>query len=263
MNASKPCHARRIVLVLATAALLPWPFLCAQPPEKQLEKLPPPAPAAKLAIVLKDRHSHAAPERTGTTHTGAGGTDIAQPRDDLVVVTMTGVAVAGPHPCQQSVAAMRFDLDQCFEIVSSDKHRNRGRLTAEASIVGLLRGDKHGGSAAVTNGNAAVNVSGAAPPGATILDLAIDGHAVAGSDNQAINDRIGPRSVAILPGEYHLLQTFQISAAHARGICGTAASAEFAPDPALDPQWISITEPFRGVSKKDFGFRVTLRVETD
>jgi hypothetical protein len=39
-----------------------------------------------------------------------------------------------------------------------------------------------------------------------------------------------------------------------------AASAEFAPDPALDPLWISYWEPFHGAAKKDFGFQLTMKV---
>ena len=35
-----------------------------------------------------------------------------------------------------------------------------------------------------------------------------------------------------------------------------ASSAEFAPDPALDPLWISYWEPFHGTAKKDFGSRL-------
>ena len=41
---------------------------------------------------------------------------------------------------------------------------------------------------------------------------------------------------------------------------GTIESAEFAPDPALDPLWISAFEPFHGAAKKDFGFQVTIKV---
>jgi hypothetical protein len=42
-----------------------------------------------------------------------------------------------------------------------------------------------------------------------------------------------------------------------------AASAEFAPDPGLDPLWISYWEPFHGAAKKDFGFQVTMKVFPD
>src|SRR5438876_1093806 len=72
-----------------------------------------PAPAS---IVLGPRHGHVVPYRAGFDHTGAGNIDVVQPTPDVVVVTMTGVAVAGGHPCKDSVATMNFDLDQCFEL---------------------------------------------------------------------------------------------------------------------------------------------------
>ena len=53
---------------------------------------------------------------------------------------------------------------------------------------------------------------------------------------------------------------WQVSATHPKALLGQAASAEFAPDPALDPLWISYWEPFHGAAKKDFGFQVTLKV---
>jgi len=37
-------------------------------------------------------------------------------------------------------------------------------------------------------------------------------------------------------------------------------SAEFAPDPAIDPLWLSYKEPFHGAIKKDFGFQIILKV---
>ena len=57
-------------------------------------------------------------------------------------------------------------------------------------------------------------------------------------------------------------QTFHLAVRNAHGFCGKASSAEFAPDPALDPLWISYWEPFHGAAKKDFGFQVTLKVAT-
>src|SRR5262249_13836433 len=53
----------------------------------------------------------------------------------------------------------------------------------------------------------------------------------------------------------------QASATHPRALLLCyAASAEFAPDPALDPLWISYWEPFHGAIKKDFGFQITVKV---
>jgi hypothetical protein len=42
-----------------------------------------------------------------------------------------------------------------------------------------------------------------------------------------------------------------------------AASSELAPDPALDPLWISYWEPFHGIAKKGFGFQVTIKAAED
>ena len=67
-----------------------------------------------------------------------------------------------------------------------------------------------------------------------------------------------------MPGQYVLHQTFVISATHSKSLRLTkAASAEFAPDPALDPLWISYWEPFHGAAKKDFGFQIIIKVASE
>src|SRR5229473_1381995 len=86
--------------------------------------LPAAAPPPPPTITLYERHGHVTPQRKGFQHTGGGNIDIAQPTPDAVVITMTGVAVAGGHPCKDSVASQDFDLQQCFE-VSVDKPEGR------------------------------------------------------------------------------------------------------------------------------------------
>ena len=54
---------------------------------------------------------------------------MAQPSADTIVITMTGVSVAGGHPCKASVATMNFDLDQAFEIVFEKPEVKRAKLT--------------------------------------------------------------------------------------------------------------------------------------
>ena len=84
---------------------------------------------------------------------------------------------------------------------------------------------------------------------------------VADCENLSVNDREGPTTVVIGPGKYCLHQTFAVTASHPHTLtCAKASSAEFAPDPALDPLWISYWEPFHGAIKKDFGFQVVLKV---
>jgi hypothetical protein len=94
--------------------------------------------------------------------------------------------------------------------------------------------------------------------------VALPGRAVAAGENLSVNDREGPVTVPVVAGKYTLHQAFGVQAAHPRSLLPCkAASAEFAPDPALDPLWISAFEPFHGASKKDFGFQVILRVAAE
>lgn len=231
----------RTVLPILLVAAVPCSLVAAEPPA--------------VTVTLKDRHGHAAPVRAGFTHTGGGNTDVAQPAPDIVVVTMTGVAVAGAHPCRDSAAALTFDLQQCLEIAIVPATK-RAKLTLEGRVIGLLRSHRGGGSAQAGPAHAGVSAGSVELAG---LDL--PGHGVSSGDNLSINDRSGPVAAVVVAGEYRLCQSFTVSAAHPSSLrmC-KAASSEFAPDPALDPLWISYWEPFHGAAKKDFGFQVTIKV---
>jgi hypothetical protein len=94
-----------------------------------------------------------------------------------------------------------------------------------------------------------------------LVALCLPDHAVACGENLSVNDHEGPITVPIAAGKYTLHQEFRLLASQPRAILPCKApSAEFAPDPALDPLWISYWEPFHGAAKKDFGFQVTLKV---
>src|SRR5262245_40523114 len=107
--------------------LVAWPLTLVQ-------AQPPAAPAAgpAVTVILGARHGHVTPTRQGFTHTGGGNIDVAQPSPDTVVITMTGVAVAGGHPCKDSVAALNFDLEQCLEVRFEDPKLKKAKLTLEA-----------------------------------------------------------------------------------------------------------------------------------
>jgi hypothetical protein len=214
-------------------------------------------PAPSVTINLGDRQASATPIRAGFTHTGAGNIDVAQPTPDALVVTMTGVAVAGAHPCKDSVATLNFDLVQDFEIAFEKPEVKKAKLIVEARLIGLLRTNSKGGGSAevcaphvlITSGNTG------------IVAFEFPGRSVAGGENLSINDRKGPEILPVVAGKYSLHQLFGVTAAHPKSLrpC-KAASAEFAPDPALDPLWISYWEPFHGANKKDFGFQIILKV---
>jgi hypothetical protein len=214
--------------------------------------------AAGPAIVLHERHGHVTPVRRGFQHTGGGVIDVVQPTPDTVIVTMTGVAVAGRHPIKGSHARLHFDLEQCFEVALDGP--GRARLSVQARVVGLLRSSKHGGGSATESDGSAAVLCGPAE----LATVAAPAHTVTGGENLSINDRAGPVAVPLLAGKYTLHQTFDVAAdqPHTLAPCKTS-SAEFAPEAALNPLWISFWEPFRGATKGKFGLQVTLRVAPD
>ncbi len=218
-----------------------------------------PAPAGP-SLTLLERHGLVTPRRAGFQHTGGGNVDVAQPAPDTVVVTVTGVAVAGAHPCKDSLAAQEIDLTQCFEVVPGGAPGKKLSLSVEARVVGLLRSHcKGGGGVAEESGCAAV----ACGP-AEVLTLPLPAHSVTCGHSLSVNDHAGPAKVPVVPGAYTLHQNLRVAVSFPHSLVPyKAASAEFAPDPALDPLWISVYEPFHGVAKKDFGFQVILKVSAE
>jgi hypothetical protein len=210
-----------------------------------------------VTITLGARHGHVTPTRQGFTHTGGGNIGVAQPTPDSLIITMAGVAVAGGHPCKDSVATLEFTLDQCLEIAFEKPEIKLVKLTLEGQVIGLLRSQGKGGGSAEQRPGCATIATEAGP----VLTLCVPPHSVAGGENLSVNCREGPVSISIPAGKYTLHQTFAVTASHPRTLklC-KAASAEFAPDPALDPLWISYWEAFHGAAKKDFGLQITLRV---
>src|SRR5262249_40611815 len=162
----------------------------------------PPAPA--VTIALGRRQATATPNRVGFTHTGAGNIDVQQPTPDAVVITMTGVAVAGGHPCQDSVAALTFDLLQDFEVTFAGKDATKAKLRLEARVIGLLRSHaKGGGAASITCPAEAVVAPSPLPLSPTMGErgrgegragapalaaVALPGRSVAAGENLSVND---------------------------------------------------------------------------
>jgi hypothetical protein len=206
------------------------------------------APPPPVSITLHERHGHVTPSKGKCTHTGGGLIDVATPSPDTVLVTMSGAVVAN--------AEMKFDLDQCFEVSFDDPKLKKAKLLIEGRVIGLLRGEKKG-CAEYSDACASVLV---AP--VEIVAVCVPAHQVCGCENLGVNDHDGPKAVPVAPGKYTLHQTFTI-AAHTDSVLCKKPSAEFAPDPALDPLWISYHEPFHGVKKETFGFQVILKVAAD
>lgn len=218
-----------------------------------------PAEIASPSITLKlnGRQAKAVPQRCGFSHTGGGNIDVQQPSPDTIVLTVTGVAVAGCLPCTASNAAMHIELSQCFEVVFEKKELKNPKLTVEGRVIGVLRTKCKGDQCASESAHASICPA----HGGDVLTLTLPANSACNGDNVSINDHEGPDCAPVLCGKYFLHAQFEVSASHTKGLC-KAASAEFAPD-ALDPLWIDVKEPFKGIAKKDFGFQVTIKVMED
>ena len=223
------------------------------------------APAPPVTIDLGSRQAQGVPSRQGFCHTGGGNIDVQQPTPDVIVVTMTGVAVAGGHPCKDSLAALAFDLSQEFEITAAKPDIKRAKLTIEARVIGLLRSHPGGGTASITcPAHAFVIPAGAIGDVPAAIEVSLPGRPVACGESLSVNDKSGPTGALVPVGKYTLQERFGVQAAHPKRLIPCkAASAELRPDPALDPLWISAFEPFHGAQKKDFGFQVIVKVSAE
>lgn len=246
----------RTFVVGLLGSLLPLSFAAAQetkqvPPGAAVTISVSPAAAAapSVSITLHDRHGHVTPCKGCLNHTGGGNIDVQSPSSDTIVITMTGVCVAD--------SSMDFDLDQCFEVTYDNPKVKKAKLTIDGSVIGLLRGQKNA-NAQYTDAMASITAGAV-----EVINFTVPPHEVCNKcQNLSVNDHAGPRTVPITAGKYSLNQRFHIAACGGNFLCHKA-SAEFAPDGALDPLWISYYEPFHGASKSNFGYQVTIKVAED
>ena len=248
------------ILAGALALALPLPVLAGPdsktvPPGTPVTITVQPAQPASptVTITLKERHGHATPENSGCTHTGGCNIDVQQPSPDTIVITMTGAAVA-TGGLKGSTATVNFDLLQCFDLVFEKAEVKAAKITLEGRVIGVLRSGPKGGCASASDGGASITAD------TTLVSVAVPDHSVSGGENLSINDKGRSANAILTAGAYTLHQTWQVSASHPKALLGKAVSAEFAPDPAIDPLWLSYKEPFHGAAKKDFGFQITIKV---
>jgi hypothetical protein len=205
-------------------------------------------PPPPVSIILHERHGHVTPNKRKCAHSGGGLIEVISPTPDTVLISMSGSVLANSE--------MRFDLEQLFEISFDDPKLKRAKLSLEGRVIGLLRGGL-GGCAEYTDASAQVS-AGPVP----LLGVCVPPHNACNNASLAVNDHDGPKTVPVMPGKYTWHQSFAIAAHSDRYLCNRP-SAEFAPDPAVDPIWLSYHEPFHGIRKDTFGFQVILKVAPD
>ena len=239
--------------IAALAGLLAASLVAAQPPQ--------PAPPA-VQLLLGPGEGTATPHRTCCAHAGSGNVLVTQPANDTIATSMTGVVVARSNPLVDGAASYDFELTQDFEVVTSDPRAPAAKLLMEARVVGLLRSPKcccknPGVSASVSVPGQAVVRCGPRD----LLALSLPPRSAAAGESLSVYNREGPVWVLVPAGKYTLHEVFGIQANGSKwgGPC-KGPSAEFAPDGALDPRWISSYEPFHGAIKNSFGFQVILKI---
>jgi hypothetical protein len=97
--------------------------------------------------------------------------------------------------------------------------------------------------------------------GASLLSISVNSSSASPGRESSINLREGPVESATVAGSYHLAASFRVGVSQGKGVWNRQFSvADFDPAPQLDAYWSDALKPFRAVPRKDFGFRVALRV---
>jgi hypothetical protein len=226
----------------------------------------PPAPAGPAyQIVLRSRHAEVKPTRTGDAQTGGGSIVVEQPELNTIVVTMGGTAVVGSD-CHGSAAGLTFDLEQDLEIIPLRPGVRPPRIGMVGRVVGTLQvtepchcSGKPCGTAEQGPAVAALSMGEA-----NLLTVNVKPTAVACGQEVAINHREGPVESPAVVGCYRLVGSFRVGVTQGKGVFNRqAAVADFDPAPQLDAFWADVLKPFRAVPRRDFGFKVALRVVED
>jgi hypothetical protein len=188
--------------------------------------------------------------------TGGGAVTVLQPAPDTLLLTLTGAAAAKANPCAPSMATLEADVEQHFEVVFPAGLKP-AQLILEGRVLGLLRSEgPKSGSAELVQATAAVHHGSQ-----TLVSLDFPAKSVNGRQALAVNLADGPTCVPVGPGCHGLHLSLRIAASQSPSLCPHISSAEFAPPPALPPNWIHVPDPFGGVDRSGLGFQVIVRVQ--
>jgi hypothetical protein len=248
---------RRSLLLAGLVALLGPAALDAQGP--------PPGPAYQ--IVLRSRRSEVTPTRTKDAQTGGGSIVVEQPEPNTVVITMGGSAVVGSD-CHGSAAGIDFNLEQDLEIVPTRPGVRPPRIGLVGRVVGTLqvtdpcKCGKHCKPCGAADVGPAAASLGCGD--ASLLALSLPPAAASCGQELAINNRDGPVECPALVGCYRLTGSFRIGTTQGKGVFNRqAAVADFDPAPQLDAFRADALKPFRAVPRREFGFKIVVRVIED
>jgi hypothetical protein len=213
-------------------------------------------------IVLRSRIAEVAPMRSKDAQTGGGSIVVGEPELNTVVVTMGGGAVVGSEFCGSS-AAMDFHLEQDLDIVPARQGVRPPRIGLVGRVVGTLQVSDPGKCCLKACGSAEQGLASATLSSGDLHLLSVNVQPTAAACGQelSINHRDGPVESTAAPGCYRLSGSFHFGVNQGKGVfCRQFAVADFDPAPQFDAFWANALKPFRAVPRRDFGFKVVLRV---
>jgi hypothetical protein len=168
-----------------------------------------------------------------------------------------------------SAAGIDFNLEEDLEIIPTRQGVRPPRIGLVGRVVGTLQvtdpckccgkyckpcgtADQGPATASLVLGDS------------SLLAVSVPPSAVSCGQELAINHRDGPVECPAVVGCYRLTGSFRIGVTQGKGVFHRqAAVADFDPAPQLDAFWSDALKPFRAVPRRDFGFKIVLRVVED
>jgi hypothetical protein len=216
------------------------------------------APSDRIyTITLGPRNACVTPKTTRQARAEGGIIEVTTPAGNVLAMAMTGSVAANAFLGQTSTATETFHLEQEFEISCSDSSTCFVRLTLESALVGFVR-SKHRAGASVKLASARICL-----PGSTETPFVVvhPPQNIEGDDGRLCNQHLPLIKVAKMPlGRYILIADF-VLACEAGGVLDGHSAVDFSPSTSLPSDWVRTRDPFQGVDKKDFGFKLLLTAD--
>jgi hypothetical protein len=208
-------------------------------------------------ITLGPRTACATPMTSRQARAEGGSTEVTTPASNVLSMAMSGSVAANAFLGHTSAATMTFHLEQEFEIECSDSATCYVRLTLESALVGFVR-SKYKAGAGVKLASAKILVPGAAD---TPMVVVHPPSCVEGDNGRLCNQHLPLIRVDKMPlGKYLLVADFVLTC-DAGGLTDGHSAADFSPSTSLPADWVRTRDPFQGVDKKDFGFKLVLTAD--
>jgi hypothetical protein len=208
-------------------------------------------------ITLGPRTACATPMTSRQARAEGGFTEVTTPASNVLAMAMSGSVAANAFLGHTSTATLTFHLEQEFEIECSDSDTCYVRLTLESALVGFVR-SKYKASAGVKLAAAKIFVVGSPE---TPLVVVHPPNCVEGDNGRLCNQHLPLVRIDKMPlGKYMLVADF-VMTCDAGGLTDGHSAADFSPSTSLPSDWVRTRDPFQGVDKKDFGFKLVLTAD--